>query len=244
MRTLGGFCLTLLLSAAMFAQQRGFGTSPVIQGGFGNVVFPGGTSAIPGIQRTMPGIVLSGPRLNVPFSSQDPTRLSSQGILPGRGYLGLSSPRISRGAIVAVPVYVGGYGYGYGYGSYYDNSYPAEQVAPQQPASQPPNIIVVYPPAPQPVVVGGPGEGLAGAPQAFSPEPAGDLAAAPPEPMHYLIAFKDHTIYSAVAYWVDGDTLHYFTSRNTHNQASIALVDRDLTERLNHESGMTVQLPK
>jgi hypothetical protein len=28
------------------------------------------------------------------------------------------------------------------------------------------------------------------------------------EPSHYLIAFKDHTIYAATAYWVDGDTLH------------------------------------
>jgi hypothetical protein len=63
------------------------------------------------------------------------------------------------------------------------------------------------------------------------------------EPSHYLIAFKDHSIYSAVAYWVDGDTLHYFTSGNTHNQASVSLVDRDLTERLNKESGLEVKLP-
>ena len=47
------------------------------------------------------------------------------------------------------------------------------------------------------------------------------------------MAFKDHTIYTAVAYWVDGDTLHYFTSGNTHNQVSLSLVDRELTERLN-----------
>jgi endonuclease YncB( thermonuclease family) len=63
------------------------------------------------------------------------------------------------------------------------------------------------------------------------------------EPSHYLIAFKDHTIYSAVAYWVDGDTLHYFTSANTHNQVSLSLIDRDLTERLNKESGLDVKLP-
>jgi hypothetical protein len=42
---------------------------------------------------------------------------------------------------------------------------------------------------------------------------------------------------------VDGDTLHYFTSGNTHNQASVSLVDRDLTERLNKESGVEVRLP-
>ena len=68
---------------------------------------------------------------------------------------------------------------------------------------------------------------------------------APPqaEPVHYLIAFKDHTIYSAVAYWVQGDTLHYFTDGNTHNQVSLALVDRDLTAKLNKDSGVEVKLP-
>jgi hypothetical protein len=64
------------------------------------------------------------------------------------------------------------------------------------------------------------------------------------DPSHYLIAFKDHTIYSAVAYWVDGETLHYFTTGNTHNQASISLIDRDLTQRLNKESGIDFRLPK
>jgi endonuclease YncB( thermonuclease family) len=63
------------------------------------------------------------------------------------------------------------------------------------------------------------------------------------EPSHYLIAFKDHTIYAATAYWVDGDTLHYFTAGNVHNQASLALVDRDFTERLNKEAGLDVKLP-
>jgi len=62
-------------------------------------------------------------------------------------------------------------------------------------------------------------------------------------PSHYLIAFKDHTIYAATAYWVDGDTLHYFTAGNVHNQASLALVDREFTVRLNKEAGVRVNLP-
>jgi hypothetical protein len=45
-----------------------------------------------------------------------------------------------------------------------------------------------------------------------------------------------------VAYWVDGDTIHYFTSGNTHNQASVSLIDRALTRRLN-EGGLDVKLP-
>ncbi len=57
------------------------------------------------------------------------------------------------------------------------------------------------------------------------------------------MAFKDHTIYSAVAYWVDGETLHYFTTGNTHNQASISLIDRELTNRLNRELGLDFKLP-
>jgi endonuclease YncB( thermonuclease family) len=60
---------------------------------------------------------------------------------------------------------------------------------------------------------------------------------------HYLLAFKNHSIYSAVAYWADGDTLHYFTTGNIHNQASMSLLDRDLTERLNRELGIDFTLP-
>jgi hypothetical protein len=60
---------------------------------------------------------------------------------------------------------------------------------------------------------------------------------------HFLIALKDHTVYSVVAYWADNDTLHYFTAGNVHNQVSLSLVDRGLTTRLNRESGAEVKLP-
>ena len=71
-----------------------------------------------------------------------------------------------------------------------------------------------------------------------------DTEASPPaEPAHYYIALKDHHVYLAVAYWVEGDTLHYFLPGNTHNQVSLALVDRNLTQRLNRESGVEVHLP-
>lgn len=71
-----------------------------------------------------------------------------------------------------------------------------------------------------------------------------DMEANPPaEPAHYYIALKDHHVYLAVAYWVEGNTLHYFLPGNTHNQVSLSLVDRDLTERLNRESGTEVRLP-
>jgi hypothetical protein len=69
-----------------------------------------------------------------------------------------------------------------------------------------------------------------------------DETAAPEFP-HYYIALKDHHVYLAVAYWVEGDTLHYFLPGNTHNQVSLSLVDYDLTQRLNRESDTVVRLP-
>ena len=111
-----------------------------------------------------------------------------------------------------------------------------------QPQQQQPNVIVILPQ----------GQGPQGAPvpqsQSLYEPPARSSAeplsiTADDQATHYLIAFKDHTVYSAVAYWVDGDTLHYFTTGNTHNQVSLSLVDRPLTEKLNKDSGLEVKLP-
>ena len=106
---------------------------------------------------------------------------------------------------------------------------PGAATAPQQP-----NVTVVYPPQQQQrarsmIQIGPDGDYTSAAPGAqqstSTTRTAMHAGTATP---HYLIAFKDHTIYSAVAYWVDGDTLHYFTTGNTHNQASVSLIDRDL----------------
>jgi hypothetical protein len=233
MRTLGGFCVAMLFASASFAQYRGSAT-PYMTGGFPNVVFPAGTPAtVPGMTRFQPNVVYpggGGPQLHVPFSSS-----------------GRHSSRASGGAAFAYPVYVGGGLYDYAGSGYADPS-----GAPQQ---QPSNVTVVYPPPPPmtatPVIIniGGPGVPNGGPAQPPPPESGyqpprqeqDDTAAA--EPTRYLIAFKDHTIYSAVAYWVEGSTLHYFTSGNVHNQVSLSLVDRDLTARLNKEGGQTVTLP-
>jgi hypothetical protein len=224
MRTLVGFGLSLLLAAGLFAQYRGgFASSrPFAQGAFGNAVFPGGR-----------------PQFIVPGAVTDPTfamRLGATVAPPGL-WRRPSVPGTRRPGMVFVygyPVYVGGY---------FDNAYPADAAAPPP---QQPNITAINPPQPAPEMI-----------QRFDSDAAQDpttpTAAADPqpveepastfEPSHYLIAFKDHSVYSAVAYWVDGDTLHYFTSGNTHNQASVSLVDRDLTERLNKESGIEVKIP-
>ena len=239
MKILLGFGLVVLFAGSVCAQFRN--PTPVLTGGFGNVVYPGGTTAtLPGIQRFTPNVVYpagGGPHLYVPFSSGSTSR-------PG-------GRRNNGTAVVpyAVPVYLGGYGYG----SYFDGSYdPTAAQQPGQPAgSQQPNVTVVYPPQPAPVIINQFGSGAAQpAPAAEAPAhslyvtPSDETENSPaPETTPYLIAFKDHSVYAAVAYWVDGDTLHYFTSGNTHNQVSLSLVDRELTERLNKESGRQVQLP-
>jgi len=236
MRTLGGFCFTLVLASGLSAQYRGSAT-PTTTGSFGSVLFPGGTPATsPGVTRFFGSVVNpggGGPHLTIPG-----------GAAPNFSRPPAGPP--ARGVTYLYPVFVGGYG---GYGGYYDG-YAPEQGPPQQ---QQPNVTVVMPPQQPvtPVIINiGPGGGqYTTAPEGQqgvyepTPRPAVEEPAPADESPHYLIAFKDHTIYSAVAYWVDGDTLHYFTSGNTHNQVSVSLLDRPLTERLNKEFGVEFKIP-
>jgi hypothetical protein len=81
-----------------------------------------------------------------------------------------------------------------------------------------------------------------------APPPVDDAAVKPGDPLsepqnYYLIEYKDHTIYSALAYWVEGDTLHYVTTQNTHNQASLSLIDLDKTYKLNEDRSIPFSLP-
>ena len=218
-------------------------------GGFGNVAFPGLGHAPAGGNPwgnvTFPAV----PQGSAAFSS------GARGLaakpygawVPGsHSYNGTGSGHRhgNTTSIYAYPVYIGGYGYAYGngYGS-----------GPEQPEQPPSNDTGAYPPAQPPVVIN----------QYFGPAPADqgpppDAAAsnfhyyqapssndtASSDASYYLIAFKDHTIYSAVAYYTEGDTLHYFTSGNVHNQVSLSLVDRQLTEQLNRERNVSVRLPQ
>jgi hypothetical protein len=51
--------------------------------------------------------------------------------------------------------------------------------------------------------------------------------------MVFLIALKDGSVYMAVAYWIEDSTLHYITPQGKHNQVSLPLVDRHLSQKLN-----------
>jgi hypothetical protein len=218
MRTLGGLFLAVLFAGGLSAQYRGH-IQPFVIGGTGNAVFPGGTSANnPGLTRVNPGVAYpggGGPRLMIPGTT---TRQPRSGI-PGTSY------------VYAYPIYV----------PFYDLSAYAEPgpaaapaPAPTQPA---PPVVVIYTSQPAPPV-----EIAHPSLQVFEPA-AEQPAAETPSADFYLFAFKDHSIYSAVAYWVDGDTLHYFTTGDTHKQAPLSTLDRDLTERLNRESGAKLKLP-
>jgi hypothetical protein len=59
---------------------------------------------------------------------------------------------------------------------------------------------------------------------------------------HFFIALKD-LICTAIAYWVQGDTLHYITSAGSHNQVSLALVDRATSQKLNAGRLVDLVLP-
>jgi hypothetical protein len=189
------------------------------RGGFGNAVPQGGR-----------------PHFMAPGAVTDPTfarRLGATVAPPGLWRRPPSVPGAHHPGIVIM------YGYPVFVGGYFDNAYPAEAPPPQQQEQQP------QPPAPAIVERFGPEDAQdPTTPTATADDlPPVEEPASTAEPSHYLIAFKDHTVYSVVAYWVDGDTLHYFTSGNTHNQASISLVDQDLTNRLNKESGLEVKRP-
>ncbi len=62
------------------------------------------------------------------------------------------------------------------------------------------------------------------------------------KPTIYVIAFKDHSIVKALGYWIEGTMLHYVSVGYALNHASIALIDPDLSQRLNRERGIDFNL--
>ena len=165
------------------------------------------------------------------------------------GFNGGGYRRFRRPAIVVpytYPVYGGGYA---DYGSGYDPGYgypPPDQQSNGYAPQQAPQVIInqnFVPEHANPVIheYGEDSSDGIRIYEAPGREPAD--TSADDNTSYYLIAFKDHSIYSAFAYWVEGDTLHYVTPQRVHNQASLSLVDRELTEKLNRNHSMQVKLP-
>jgi hypothetical protein len=64
------------------------------------------------------------------------------------------------------------------------------------------------------------------------------------EPTIFLIAMKEGSIMPALAFWVEGDTLHYITRESSHNRISLDRIDRDFSVKLNKERGLEFRLPQ
>jgi hypothetical protein len=60
----------------------------------------------------------------------------------------------------------------------------------------------------------------------------------------YLIAFKDHTVVPALGWWIEGNMIKYVNLDHDINQASIDLIDRDLSRKLNAERNVDFRLPQ
>jgi hypothetical protein len=182
---------------------------------------------------------------------------ASRGIARPLGGVGPPNPNLPRprGGVYGRSGGLGVYAFPYAFSTYVPNYFstpdydywgaPPPVAAPPLAAPAPPVIINQYFGAPPdnsgpPPQQGAPsGMNTYQAPSAPLPA-AGASAGDPigPAQNYYLIAYKDHSVYSVLAYWVEGDTLHYVTTQNTHNQASLNLIDMDLTKTLNQARGV------
>ncbi len=238
--------VSLMLAGGALAQHYGGHRTFGSRSGFGNILFPGTGSPPP----------LRNPLMQ-PFTSFA-HRLGST---VGGGYGPALTHRFPRNyyatpyysAPYVVPVYTGGYYTGYaGYAPAPPQPPQEVTVTVQNPAAQqPPVIINQYfgTSGPQGVETQ-PGatdsnsatSGLrhyqAPIPSFKPPEPAEDA-----EPTVYLIAYKNHSIYPALGYWMEDDTLHYITLEGSHNRASLELIDVEMSNRLNRERDIDFRLP-
>jgi hypothetical protein len=64
------------------------------------------------------------------------------------------------------------------------------------------------------------------------------------DPTLYQIAMTDGSVFEAVGYWVEGDVLHYLTLEGNNNLATLDLVDRERSLKLNQERKVAFKLPK
>jgi hypothetical protein len=223
--------LLLLLAASLWAQRAADPT------GFGRISNPGGavgTTGGAGFGR------LIYPGTGAPVAVRNPR-------LPGSPLVAAPVPQVahgSHGIAVAVPypVFYGGNYYDYdapsapmaGYSQYQGTGY--DQV------TQPPVVIInqyFKPDTANPVVRDYSNVPLP-APQQVPDDQAATTA---DQQVMFLVALKDHTIFPAIAYWVEGDTLNYITVQGAKNSVSLDLVDRDFSKQINKERKVEFGLP-
>ncbi|MEO8025105.1 MAG: hypothetical protein ABI823_01445 [Bryobacteraceae bacterium] len=241
-------------AAALLAQPRA-----------GTPLYPGGA---PGPKSPMPSVVNPG----TPTPVGHPFAVGRSGTAPrtggaGRpGFTGAGRNAGGRGGgvrggvangsrrTVYIPYGVPVYG---GYGGYYgDNGYNQEEPAPApQPIFVEPSPPIVYinrdyqPEHFTPQIRDYSNTQL---PEAAPPDERemrvidntiNNYDRDPDEPTIYLLAFKDQRVIPALAYWVEGDTLHYVTRQHALNVVSLELVDRAFSTQLNRERKVEFKLP-
>lgn len=255
----------LLGSFALFGQHgrggggAGFGgggggwrASGASGAGFGNILFPGGAPGHPtiaplpmGFGNTSFGSALGATVRGVPPPGPIPGRAPGY----GRGGYGGGRTVIVPYPVLAAPAY---YPYGYGYG--YDPGVvmaPDAQYAPQQ---QPPVVIINQNYKPDTIAPVVREYNNLPPPAAESQQQESSLkvyenrtgpraALEEDKPTIFLIAMKEGNIMPALAFWVEGDTLHYITRESSHNRISLDRIDREFSVRLNKERGLEFRIP-
>ncbi len=138
--------------------------------------------------------------------------------------------------------------YAYGYGNYAQPATPNVTIVVPPQAVAPPVNIYEQPEPAQPMIREYPPYGeQPEQPQDSSVRtyraPSYSRPAPSTDEIRFFIPLKDNSVYTAVAYWVEGDMLHYITPDGRHNQVSLDLVDRPVAERLNRGGKAEFRLP-
>ena len=64
------------------------------------------------------------------------------------------------------------------------------------------------------------------------------------QPSTPKVFLKDGTLRQAVAFWAEGDTLHYVQPDHKQDSITFAKLDRDASKRFNSERGIEIKLPE
>lgn len=225
----------LLLAASISIGWAQRATDPT---GFGRLSNPAG---LPGTTGGAGFGRLIYPGTGAPAAARNP-RLPGSPLVPPQVAHG------SHGNAVAVPypVFYGAGYYDYDAPSAPTAGYTQYQGGAYDQMSQPPVVIInqyFRPDSANPVVRDYSNVPLPEPGQFQTPPANNDQSATADQQVMFLIAMKDHTIYPAIAYWVEDNTLNYITVQGSKNSVSLDLVDRDFSKQINKERKVEFGLP-
>lgn len=194
-------------------------------GGFGRLIYPGTGAPAAARNPRAPGAPLGALPPQVAHGSHGTAVAVPYPVFYGGGYYDYDAPAAPTAAYSQ---------YNAQYGNGYDQT------------TQPPIVIInqyFKPDSANPVVRDYSNVPLPEPGQFQTPPANNDQSATGDQQVMFLIAMKDHTIYPAIAYWVEGDTLNYITVQGVKNSVSLDLVDRDFSKQINKERNVEFGLP-